>query len=402
MTRNVVVTGLGVVAPNGANVSDFWNGLTGGESAITKREYSADRFSLTVPVAPVDGLEERIKALGVQLMRADRFSQLAVMAAEEAIAQSGLEFDDALGARTACIIGTGIGGQTTFDDSYVAMLCRERRPHPLTILKVIPNAPASQLSIRHGIRGPAFAVSSACATGAHAIGVCSGLIKSGAADIGLAGASEAILAYGALESWRAMHILADETCRPFSKNRNGLVIGEGAGILVLEEEERAKARGAEIICRLAGFGMNADGKDMINPAVEGASGAMSLALEGVEISDASKVYINAHGTGTLLNDPTETKAIRAVFGADADALAVSSTKSMHGHLLGAAGGVESIAAILALKNGVVPPTANYDQPDPECDLNYIPNNAEEREINLALSNSFAFGGLNAVVAFEKV
>lgn len=403
MTRNVVVTGLGVVAPNGANIPDFWNGLTSGKSAIVKREYTAaDRFSLTVPVAPVDGLEERIKGLGVQLMRADRFSQLAVMAAEEAIEQSGLEFDETLGARTACIIGTGIGGQTTFDDSYVAMLCRERRPHPLTILKVIPNAPASQLSIRHGLRGPAFAVSSACATGAHAIGVCSDLIKSGAADVGLAGASEAILAYGALESWRAMHILADETCRPFSKNRNGLVIGEGAGVLVLEEESRAKARGADILCRIAGFGMNADGKDMINPAVEGASGAMSLALENMRINDAAEVYVNAHGTGTLLNDPTETKAIRAVFGADAGKLSVSSTKSMHGHLLGAAGGVECIASILALKNGVIPPTANYDEPDPECDLNYTPNNAEERDISVALSNSFAFGGLNAVVAFEKV
>ncbi len=402
MTRNVVVTGLGVVAPNGENVPAYWSGLTSGKSAIVKREYSAaDRFSLTVPVAPVDGLDERIKGLGVQLMRADRFSQLAVLAAEEAIEQSGIEFDDALGMRTACIIGTGIGGQTTFDDGYVNMLCRERRPHPLTILKVIPNAPTSQLSIRHGLRGPAFAVSSACATGAHAIGVCAELIKSGAADVGLAGASEAILAYGALESWRAMHILADETCRPFSKNRNGLVIGEGAGVLVLEEEEHAKARGANILCRIAGFGMNADGKDMINPAVEGAAGAMSLALKSVKIDDPSRVYINAHGTGTLLNDPTETKAIRSVFGADADALAVSSTKSMHGHLLGAAGGIESVAAILALTNGVVPPTANYGEPDPECDLNYIPNNAEERDVSVALSNSFAFGGLNAVIAFEK-
>ncbi|WP_425409544.1 beta-ketoacyl-[acyl-carrier-protein] synthase family protein [Hyphococcus sp.] len=403
MTRNVVVTGMGVVAPNGASIPEFWTGLTSGESAIVKREYSvADKFSMTVPVAPVDGLEERLKSLGPQARRMDRFTQFAMLAAEEAIEESGLAFDEALGARTACIIGTGIGGQTTFDDGYVGMLCNDRRPHPLTILKIIPNAPASQLSIKHGLYGPSFAVSSACATGAHAIGVCAELIKSGAADAGVAGASEAVLAYGALESWRAMHIMSDETCRPFSKNRNGLVIGEGAGVLILEEEEHAKKRGADILCRIAGFGMNADGKDMINPAVEGSSGAMKLALKEVAGADASRFYINAHGTGTLLNDPTETKAIRSVFGADADALAVSSTKSMHGHLLGAAGGIESIASILALRNGVIPPTANYDEPDPECDLNYTPNNAEERDVDIALSNSFAFGGLNAVVAFGKV
>ncbi|PQA89098.1 beta-ketoacyl-[acyl-carrier-protein] synthase family protein [Hyphococcus luteus] len=402
MSRNVVVTGMGAVTPLGASVAEFWDGLTAGRCAIEKRDYSADRFSLNVPVAPVDGLEARIKNLGVQLMRADRFSQLAALAAEEAVAQSGLEFDDALSARTACIIGTGIGGQSTFDEGYVSMLCRERRPHPLTILKLIPNAAASHLTIKYGVKGPSFAVSSACATGAHALGVTAELIKSGAADAGIAGASEAILCYGALEAWRAMHILADETCRPFSKNRNGLVIGEGAGVFILEEEEHAKKRGAEIICRLSGFGMNADGKDMINPDVNGAAGAMKMALKDIDIADPKSVYVNAHGTGTLLNDPTETKAIRDVFGAGADDLAVSSTKSMHGHLLGAAGGVESIAAILALKNGVVPPTVNYDEPDPECDLDYVPNKAKERDIAVALSNSFAFGGLNAVIAFEKL
>ena len=325
-----------------------------------------------------------------------------MLAAEEAVAQSGITFDEATGARTACIIGTGIGGQSTFDDGYVAMLCRERRPHPLTILKVIPNAAASHVSIKYGVRGPAFAVSSACATGAHAIGVCAELIKSGAADAGIAGASEAILCYGALEAWKAMHILADETCRPFSKNRNGLVIGEGAGVLMLEEEERAKKRGANILCRIAGFGMNADGKDMINPDVNGASGAMRLALKDIAINNSEAVYVNAHGTGTLLNDPTETKAVRQVFGADADKLVMSSTKSMHGHLLGAAGGIESIAAILVLQNGIAPPTANYDEPDPDCDLDYAPNTAKERDFDIALSNSFAFGGLNAAIAFEKV
>jgi nodulation protein E len=403
MTRNVVVTGMGAVTPLGLGVANFWAGLIAGRSAIVRREYTAaEKFSLTVPVAPVDDAQEAIDALGRDIARADRFSQLAVIAADEAVKQSGLEFDAGLGARTACIIGTGIGGQTTFDDGYAAMLLRGRRPHPLTILKIIANAPASHMSIRYGVRGPAFAVSSACATGAHAIGLCAELIKSGAADAGIAGASEAALSYGALECWKAMHILASETCRPFSKNRNGLVIGEGAGVLVLEEEEHARKRGADILCRLAGFGMNADGKDMINPDVNGAAGAMKLALRDVNIADPAGVYVNAHGTGTLLNDPTETRAIRAVFGAGADSLVVSSTKSMHGHLLGAAGGVETIAAIMALRNGAVPPTVNYDAPDPECDLDYAPNAAKERDIAVALSNSFAFGGLNAVVAFERV
>jgi len=403
MSRNVVVTGMGVVAPNGGDVESYWASLSVGRGAIAQHTFSvADDLSITLPAAPVEGFEARAKDYGAQVSRADRFTQFAVAAADQAMVNAGLEIDDALSARAAVIIGTGIGGQATLDQSYVGLLRNGRRPHPLSILKIIPNAPASHVSIRFGMRGPAFAISSACASGAHAIGVCADMIRHGGADVAIAGASEALLTYGALEAWRAMHILADETCRPFSKNRNGLVIGEGAGVLVLEEEEYAKKRGATILARLAGFGMNADGKDMINPAVEGAASALALALSDVVIDDPQAVYINAHGTGTLLNDPTESKAIRSVFGADADKLIVSSTKSMHGHLLGAAGGVESVAAILALNNGVIPPTINYDQPDPQCDLNYAPNAPVERKIDVAISNSFAFGGLNAVLVFEKV
>jgi len=402
MSRQVVVTGMGVVSPIGADVKSYWDGLSAGRCGIRKREFVVgDELSITVPCAPVDGIEDRLAAQGRDTARADRVSQLAVAAGDEALAASGLEIDAALAPRAACIIGTGIGGQTTFDQSYIGMLKKGRRPHPLSILRIIPNAPASHMSIRYGMKGPAFAISSACASGAHAIGVAADLIRNGAADVALAGASEAILTYGAMEAWRAMHILADETCRPFSKNRNGLVIGEGAGVLALEEETRARARGAPILARLAGFGMNADGKDMINPAMEGAAAAMRAALDGVRIDDPDTVYINAHGTGTLMNDPTETAAIRAVFGAGADRLIVSSTKSMHGHLLGAAGGVEAVAALLALGEGVAPPTINYDEPDPKCDLDYAPNEAVARPFRLALSNSFAFGGLNAVLAFEK-
>jgi nodulation protein E len=403
MARRVVVTGLGGVCATGADVPEFWANAKRGHCGISRRTLTAgDEYSITLPIAPIDGFEARIEGLGREMTRADRFTQLAVAAADEAVKDSGVDFANGLGARTAAIIGTGIGGQTTFDAAYLAMMKHGRKPHPLSILKIIPNAPASHLSIRFGLRGPAFAISSACASGAHSIGVAADMIRFGAADAALAGASEALLTYGAMETWKAMHIMSDELCRPFSKNRKGLIIGEGAGVLVLEEMEAAKKRGAKIYAELAGFGMNADGKDMINPAVEGAAGAMKTALEGIAGVDPSRVYINAHGTGTLLNDPTETKAIREVFGADADALIVSSTKSMHGHLLGAAGAIEAIAAVKALEEGVIPPTINYDEKDPACDLDYCPNEARTRPVDLAVSNSFAFGGLNAVVVFGRV
>ncbi len=403
MARRVAVTGLGGLCATGASVPKFWANTKQGHCGISRRTLTAgDDYSITLPVAPVDGFEARLEPLGREMTRADRFTQFAVAAADEAVKDSGIDFANGLGARTAAIIGTGIGGQTTFDAAYLAMLKHGKKPHPLSILKIIPNAPASHLSIRFGLKGPAFAISSACASGAHAIGVAADMIRHGAADAALAGASEAMLTYGAMETWKGMHIMSDELCRPFSKNRKGLIIGEGAGVLVLEEMGAAKKRGAKIYAEVAGFGMNADGKDMINPAVEGAAGAMKTALAGVSGVDPSRVYINAHGTGTLLNDPTETKAIREAFGQGADALIVSSTKSMHGHLLGAAGAIEAIAAIKALEEGVIPPTINYDEKDPACDLDYCPNEARERRVDLAVSNSFAFGGLNAVVAFGRV
>jgi nodulation protein E len=400
--RRVVVTGLGGICATGSNVAEFWASAKNGKNGISRRTLTAEEYSITLPIAPIDGFEARLEGLGRDIGRADRFSQLAIAAADEAVADAGVDFKAGLDARAAAIIGTGIGGQTTIEQGYIGMVRHGRRPHPLSILRFIPNAAASHMTIRYGLKGPAFAISSACASGAHAIGVAGDLIRSGAADAALAGASEAIMTYGAMETWKAMHILSDEQCRPFSKNRKGLVIGEGAGVLVLEEYETAKKRGAKIYAELAGFGMNADGKDMINPAVEGAAGAMQAALADIRGVDAGSIYINAHGTGTLMNDPTETKAIRETFGADADRLIVSSTKSMHGHLLGAAGGIEAIAALKALEEGVVPPTINYDERDPACDLDYCPNEARARRIDLALSNSFAFGGLNAVVAFRRI
>lgn len=422
MSRRVVVTGIGTVNALGLGAVEFWNNCKAGQSGIATHTVSGDsgsgdpgsggsgpegdRLEVTLPMAPVQDFEARATAAGYNLggpiARTDNFTKYAVVAADEAIADAGIDFSTGLGGRTAAIIGSGIGGQAAMDTAYIGMLRKGRRAHPLTILKTIPNAAASQLSIRYGLKGPAFAVSSACASGAHAIGLCADMIRSGTADAGIAGASEAVLTYGALEAWKAMHILSDDYCRPFSKNRNGLVIGEGAGVLVLEERDAAMARGANIYAEIVGFGMNADGKDMINPSMEGAAAAMRSALDRLKEVDPRKVYINAHGTGTLMNDPTETAAIKSVFGQDASLLAMSSTKSMHGHLLGAAGGVEAIAALLALRDQIVPPTICYEEPDPACDLDVTPNTAKKREINLALSNSFAFGGLNAVLAFSAV
>ena len=403
MARRVVVTGMGGVCASGTTVEAFWANTRNGHCAIAEHQISGgDGLHITLPLAPIPGWLDLSKSLGRDGARTDKFSQFAMIAADEAVAASGLVFGDDLAPRTATIIGSGIGGQGAMDTAYINMLTRGRKPHPLTILKTIPNAAASLLSIRYGLRGPAFAISSACASATHSIALCADMIKAGSVDAALAGASEAVLTYGALEAWKAMHIVSGELCRPFSKNRQGLVIGEGAGILVLEEYEHAKKRGATIHAEIVGSGMNADGKDMVNPAVDGAVGAMKAAVLDIGAVDAADIYINAHGTGTLMNDPTETRAIRDVFSADADRLIVSSTKSMHGHLLGAAGAIEAIAAIKALNTGIVPPTINLDEPDPQCDLNYTANQAQERNLKLALSNSFAFGGLNAVVAFAKV
>lgn len=401
MSRPVVVTGAGVVSPIGSSYAAFGESLGEGRCGLSVNDFAIGELSISVPSGPVRDIDARLSSLEPSLKRADRVSQMAALAADEALAMAGLEIDEETGPRTACVIGSGIGGQATFDDTYYKMLRNGRKPHPLTILRLIPNAPASHVSIRYRLTGPSFAVSSACSTASHAIGLAADMIAAGRADAALAGASEAVLTYGALEAWSAMRILSDEPCRPFSKNRRGLTISEGSGIVVLETEERARARGAPILARVAGVGMNADGKDMINPSEEGAASAMRLALDDARI-DPDALYINAHGTGTLLNDPTETRAIRRVFGADADRLLVSSTKSMHGHLLGAAGGAEAIACLWALREGAAPPTINYDAPDPACDLNVVPNEARPRAFRHAVSNSFAFGGLNAALLFEAV
>jgi len=338
-----------------------------------------------------------------RLSMLDPVSQYALVAAGEAIRQSGLSFEGERAARTAVVVGSGAGGETTRDDQYEKLYGEHAgRFHPLGIVRMMMNAPASQISMMYGITGPAFVVASACASSNHAFAQAAMMIRSGLVDTAIVGGTEACITLGTLRAWEAMRVLAPDTCRPFSAGRRGLVLGEGAGMFVVETLEQAQARGAIILAELAGTGMSSDAGDIAAPSDIGSAAAMNAALRDAEMSPGEVDYINAHGTGTVANDSTETRAIHRVFGAHARELVISSTKPMHGHALGAAGALELIAAIGALRDGIVPPTLGYLGPDPACDLDYVPNEARRLPVRAAISNSFAFGGLNAVVALRKV
>jgi nodulation protein E len=337
-----------------------------------------------------------------ELAALDRVSQFAVVAARQAIAEAGLHFDGGLSERTATIIGTGIGGSNTLDESYQRLYRdNSKRVYPLTVPKLMPNAPTSQVTMHCGLRGPAFGIVSACSSAAHAIGTAFQMVRAGIAEAAVAGGTESCINLGTLRGWEALRVMANDTCRPFSRHRRGLVIGEGAGVVVLERLEGAKARGAEILGEIVGFGMTADAADLTNPDVGGMSRAIEACLADAGLAPGDVDHINAHGTGTLANDATETEALKRVFAAHAGTVAVSSTKSMVGHALGAAGALEFIAVLMAIKDGIAPPTINYLGPDPACDLDYVPNEARRMRIDVGVSNSFAFGGLNAVLAARR-
>ena len=398
-----MITGMGAISPLGVGAEALWEGLREGRSGIGPlRHPDADRLKVKVAAQvpasfdPAANIDERTLPL------LDRTSEFALHAAREAISQSGIDFSQPeLGMRTAVVVGTGVGGETTQDEQSRRLYAdNAQRVHPLSIVRLMTNASASQISIAYGLRGPTFAVASACASANHAIIQAAQMIRHGMVDAAVAGGTEACITYGAMRAWEAMRVMADDTCRPFSANRRGLVLGEGAGIFVLESLEHARARGAVILAELAGTGMTADATDIVMPNAIGASTAMTQALAEAGLAPQDVDYINAHGTGTLANDATETRAIRLSFGAHADRLTVSSTKSMHGHALGASGALELVAVIGALRDSVVPPTANLDKADPACDLDYVPNVARQMPVRAALSNSFAFGGLNAVLALK--
>lgn len=402
--RRVVVTGLGTVTPIGTTVAEFWDGLKAGKSGVSEIEGFPREDLKILIAAQIKNFDHKARLKHFKRDRiislADRYSWFAAVAADEAVRMAGLEMPIADPYRSACIIGSGAGGLVTFETAYRDLFIEKKKAtHPLTLLRIIGSSAAAHVGIEFGVKGPTFATCSACSTASHAIGLARDYIRDGMVDVAIAGASESVINYGTMKAWQALHVLSPEGCFPFAKKRNGTVLAEGAGILVLESYEHAKDRGATILAELSGFGMASDSQDMVKPTVEGPSVAMQNALDDAGIGPGDIDYLNAHGTATADNDINETKAIKAVFNSHAEKLAISSTKSMHGHPLGAGGGIEAVACIKAMLHGWVPPTIGLDEPGEGCDLDYIPNVGRDKKVTYAMSNSFAFGGLNAVLVF---
>ena len=398
--RRVAVTGLGIICALGNNLAEVWEAMRMGRpaiSAIALVDTSSLRFKNGAEVRNYDPARHFDSGQAALL---DRFAQFAVIAARHALADAALKISPELAGRTAVITGSCVGGQSSQDDGFVSLYQKNlNRVHPLTIPRTMANAGASHISMQFGISGPAYTISTACSSANHAIGQAFWMVRNGLAEIAITGGSEAPFSFGILKAWEAMRVVSPDTCRPFCKGRQGLILGEGAAMLVLEPLERARARGAGIYGEIVGFGMSADAGHITAPTIAGPANAMKAALSDARLEPKQIGYINAHGTGTASNDVTETRAIRQVFEAHADHLAVSSTKAMHGHALGAAGALEAVATLMALREQLIPPTVNFTTADPECDLDFVPNHARTRQIEFALSNSFAFGGLNAVLAF---
>jgi len=400
--HRVVVTGIGAISALGRDVGEFTRALVEGRCGIVPIQ-SADCSTLRFRNgAEVPAYDHRPYFDDKRADFIDRFAQFAVIAAREAVEHAGIRWTPQLQESAAIITGSCVGGQSTEDAGFVNVYkLGLNRVHPLTIPKTMANAGASHISMEFGITGPSYTISTACSSASHAIGQAFWMVRSGAAPLAITGGSEAPFSFGILKAWEALRVVSPDTCRPFSKDRTGMVLGEGAAMLILEPLEAARARGARIHAEIVGFGMSSDACHITQPSADGAARAMRAALCDAKLGPEQIGYINAHGTGTQANDPTETSAIRTVFGPHADRVPVSSTKSMHGHALGAAGALEAVAAIVALRDGFLPPTVNYNAPDPACDLDVVPNTAREADIEYALSNSFAFGGLNAVLAFRK-
>ena len=400
--NRVVITGLGVVSSVGQSTQDYWDSLIAGRSTFAPPTLGTAAQATGKLVGEVKGFEPAAHFESSQLSLLDRVSQFAVVAARQAVSQSGLELRGEIAERTAAIIGTGSGGHTTLDDSFRRLYAGgAARLHPLTIPKAMISAPASQVSMDCGIKGPVFSVSSACASATHAIGQAFHMVRNGSATGAVTGGAEASITFGAMKGWEAMRIMSTDTCRPFSKDRKGMLIGEGAAVLVLEALDHARSRGADILAEIVGFGMSADAKDLTAPDPDGMARAITAALADAALPPDMIDYVNAHGTGTTANDQAETVALHRGFGAHARHLAISSTKSVVGHTLGAAGALEFVAAIMAIRDGIAPPTMNYLGADPDCDLDYVPNEARRMPVRAILNNSFAFGGLNAVLAARQ-
>ncbi|MGO9519365.1 MAG: beta-ketoacyl-[acyl-carrier-protein] synthase family protein [Candidatus Korobacteraceae bacterium] len=398
----VAITGVGVISGIGKTVPEFWESLQQGRSGIRPiqtADCSTLRFRNGAEVPQYDTSEYFADK---QAQFLDRFAQFAVIAAREAVQDAALDWTPALRSDAAVITGACVGGQSSQDEGFVNLYRLNRnRVHPLTIPRTMANAGASHISMEFGLTGPGFTLSTACSSAAHAIGLAYWLVRSGGAPLAITGGSEAPFSLGLLKAWEAMRVVSPTTCRPFCRDRDGMILGEGAAMFVLEPLESAQARGARVYAELVGFGMSSDASHITHPSTEGPALCMKRALSDAGIEAKQVGYINAHGTGTEVNDPTEAAAIRQVFGTHASQIPVSSTKSMHGHALGAAAAMEAAATVLALQHKTLPPTANFTELDPACDLDVIANHARPAEVEYGLSNSFAFGGLNASLLFRR-
>ncbi|MXW86390.1 MAG: beta-ketoacyl-[acyl-carrier-protein] synthase family protein [Boseongicola sp. SB0673_bin_14] len=401
--RRVVITGSGTINSLGHSVPETQEAMREGRCGIGELEIrDVERLSIRIG-GQVKGYDPDRRFNRQQQALYDRFTQFTLIAAEEAIAQSGLEFSGRVAAESGVVLGTSGGGLNTQDENYRAVYEEgKNRVHPFIVPKLMNNSAASHVSMNYNLKGPSFTVATACASSNHAMGQAFWLIRSGAATAMVTGGSESMLCFGGVKAWEGLRVMSKDACRPFSASRSGMVQGEGAGIFVFEEFEHAKARGASILAEVVGFSMTSDAADIVMPSQHGATRAITGALLDARI-DAEKVgYINAHGTGTAANDKTECAAVSKAFGRHADEIMISSTKSMHGHLIGGTGAVELLACLMALNDGIIAPTIGYEEPDPECFLDVVPNEAREAQVSHVLSNAFAFGGQNAVLALKSL
>ena len=401
--RRVVITGAGTINSIGQDFPQTINSLREGRCGISALKFKdVERLSIKIG-GQIHNFEPDRHFNRQQLSLYDRYTQLTLIAADEAITQSGLTFNGELAASTGVVLGTAGGGVSTWDDNYRAVYEEgKNRVHPFVVPKLMNNAAASHLSMKFNLKGPTFTVSSACASSNHAMAQAFQIVRSAQSPVMVTGGSESMMCFGGIKAWEGLRVMSNDACRPFSLNRNGMVQGEGAAIFVFEEMEHAKRRGANIFCEVKGFAMSSDAADIVNPSKHGAARAISHALKDAKVNLQDVGYINAHGTGTAANDKTECAAVADVFGHHADKIMISSTKSMHGHIIGGTGAVEIIACILALRDGVISPTIGYVEHDPECALDVVPNEARDAKVKLAISNAFAFGGLNAVLVLQKV
>ncbi len=399
----VAITGAGTINALGHTVSETLEAMREGRCGIGPLDFQdVDRLSIKIG-GQVRGFEAEGRYNRQQISLYDRFTQFTLAAAKEAIEHSGITFSGDISARSGVILGTAGGGVNTWDQNYRLVYEEgKNRVHPFVVPKLMNNAAASHVSMEWNLKGPSFTVATACASSNHAMAQAFQMVHGGLAPAMITGGSESMLCFGGVKAWEGLRVMSKDACRPFSANRNGMVQGEGAGIFVFEEMERAKKRGADILAEVVGFGMSSDASDIVMPSKSGAARAIEGALRDGQLSSDEVGYINAHGTGTAANDKTECAAVADVFGPHADQLMISSTKSMHGHLIGGTGAVELLACIMALRDGVVAPTIGYEEADPECALDVVPNEAREAEVSVALSNAFAFGGMNAVLALRKV